>query len=554
VDLKFTYHLDESTVAYLHYNLSALELDKVGVEFRDLSIPPFTSGWPGWTYNLFVGQRRQYFGIEPQTDSEDIYFPNRAMMYGGTTPFGNALHKTADPFDFYAGGSLAINNLVPQLVYDKVLGVHFFHKHDFGFLAYSLGVDLVNDEAEASFDGGGTDSLKTGFAFQVMDQDLSEVGRLELEPRALNDLLPWGLGFKGGFSAFHDPENTAYLASQASTQNWADTVGWDGRLTSSRDVLEVQSEWVRRQQFGPSFTGTVANNSYGGLAGSSEGWYVTVALQPWRLIDPKAPKVELLARYDTIAVLDQAPWLQAALTGPGGYTGSYNATTVALKVSYKGNCHTGIFFTTYGLNNDFSAAGPTQLIQLEQQVYYSASSPTRAAKEEGQPCGAGLLLLWGACSAPAAAGRLQVLGPLFVIALPAILYGPAHAAPGIPPAALALGHALPVGRVQPGAMHVPRHHQAEEGRDDADPRAHGQGHDHQGAQQGCAQPQGGAIGQHQPGAAQGQDHPANRSRHRHVAAGAEVQLGLAGRGGVGGCGLGIALLRWHGVPPSLDRQ
>jgi hypothetical protein len=370
VDLKFTYHLDESTVAYLHYNLSALELDKVGVEFRDLPIPPFTSGWPGWTYNLFVGQRRQYFGIEPQTDSEDIYFPNRAMMYGGTTPFGNALHKTADPFNFYAGGSLAINNLVPQLVYDKVTGVHFFHKHDFGFPAYSVGVDLVNDESEASFDGGGTDSLKTGFAFQVLDQDLSEIGRLELDPRVLNDLLPWGLSFKGGFSAFHDPENTAYLASQSSEQNWADTVGWDGRLTSSRDVLTVQSEWVRRQQFGPSFAGTVANNVYGGLAGTSEGWYATVALQPWRLLDPKAPQVELLGRYDTIAFMDESGWLRNALTGPAGYTGSYNATTIALRYTYKGNCHTGIYYTTYGLNNNFGAAGPTQLIQLEQQVYY----------------------------------------------------------------------------------------------------------------------------------------------------------------------------------------
>jgi hypothetical protein len=374
VDLKFTYHLDESTVAYLHYNLAALELDKVGIEFRDLALPPFTSGWPGWTYNLFVGQRRQYFGIEPQTDSEDIYFPNRAMMYGGSTPFGNARTKANDPFNFYDLPNLAINNLVPQLVYDKVTGVHVFQRHDLGFLAYELGFDLVNDEMEASFDGGGTDSLKTGFLYQVSDQDLSEIGRLGLEPRALNDLLPWGLALKAGFSAFHDPENTAYLTSQASKQNWADTVGWDGRLSSDRDVLAVQGEWTRRQQFGPAYTGSgnswTQANAYGGLAGSAEGWYVTVALQPWRLIDPKAPKLELLARYDTIAFLDQAPWLQSALTGAGGYTGSYNATTVALKYSYKGNCHTGIYFTTYGLANDFSATGPTQLIQLEQQVYY----------------------------------------------------------------------------------------------------------------------------------------------------------------------------------------
>jgi hypothetical protein len=374
VDLKFTYRIDDSTVAYLHYNLSALELDKVGVEFRDLPIPPFTSGWPDWTYSLFVGQRRQYFGIEQQTEAEDLYFPNRAMMDGGTNPFGNTFTKTNNPFNFYDAPSLAINNLVPQLVYDKVMGIHFFQKHDFGFLAYSLGVDLVNDESEESFDGGGTDSLKTGFAFQLLDQDLSEIGRLGLEPRIVNDLLPWNSKLEFGFSAFHDPENTAYLTSQSLHENWADTIGWDGKLSTGRDVVSAQAEWVRREQFSPSFVGSGNNwtpvNTYGGLAGAAEGWYATVALQPWRLFDPKAPRVELLGRYDTIAYMDQSQWLQSATTGAGGYRGSYNATTIGLRFIYKGNCHTGFYYTTYGLNNNFNAVGPTQLIQLDEQVYY----------------------------------------------------------------------------------------------------------------------------------------------------------------------------------------
>ena len=77
--------------------------------------------------------------------------------------------------------------------------------------------------------------------------------------------------------------------------------------------------------------------------------------------------MELLARYDTFYYDDMAPWLQQALTP---YTGNYDAITVALKYTYRGNCHTSINDTTYGLNNDFSATGPTELLQLEQQVTF----------------------------------------------------------------------------------------------------------------------------------------------------------------------------------------
>jgi len=372
--IKFRYSIDDSTIAYLHYNLAALEIEKAGIEFRDLPIPPFTSGWNGWTYRLFVGQERQDFGIEQQTDSEDLYFPNRAMMFGGSTPFGNASTPTQDPFNFYKAPFLAVNNLIPNLVWERVMGLHFKQKHDFGFLAYDLGFDLVNDESENSNDGQGTDSLKSGFAFQLLDQDLSEIGRLGIDPRILNDHLPWGLNLKVGASAFHDPENTAYLTSQAIKENWADTYGYDGRLGTARDILTVQSEWVHRDQYGPGATGSgntwTLQNNYGGVVGSAEGWYTTVAFQPLRIFNPQAPKVELLGRYDTFYYLNQSPWVLSALNGAAGYTGSYNATTMGIKYTYKGNCNTSIDFTTYGLNNDFTAAGPTQLIQLQQQVEF----------------------------------------------------------------------------------------------------------------------------------------------------------------------------------------
>ncbi|HTB21260.1 MAG TPA: hypothetical protein VK914_00990 [bacterium] len=379
VDLHFKYRFNDSMFAKLDYNLSALELDDVGVGWQQLPFPPLTSGWGDYTYSVFIGQKRQSFGIEQQTDARNLMFPNRAMMFGGPNPFGPAAKAAADPFDLYdqtttiGGGqqpnSAASGNLVAELVYERTLGIHFYHAHDFGFLAYNLGVDIVNDESEDSVPGGGTDSLKTGFPLQTEDQDVSEIGRLGLQPSALNDLLPFGAQFNFGVSAFHDPENTQYYASQMSEEEWADAQGLDATLQTDRDVLYLQSEYVKRDQYGPSFTtaGLVPNDEYGGLQGRAESWYLAASVQPWRIFDADAPQVELLGRYENYCYDDVSDWLRLAL---GPYTGSFNATTIALKYTYMGNCHTSINYTTYGLDNNFNAAGATALLQLEQQVNF----------------------------------------------------------------------------------------------------------------------------------------------------------------------------------------
>ncbi|HTA17477.1 MAG TPA: hypothetical protein VK786_07005, partial [bacterium] len=298
VDLHFKYQFNDSMFAKLDYNLSALELDDVGAGWQQLPFPPFTSGWGGFTYSIFIGQKRQYFGLEQQTDNRDLMFPTRAMMFGGPNPFGPAAQATKDPFDLYyqattigGGGqpnAAASNSAIAELVYERTMGVHLYHAHDFGFLAYNLGVDIVNDESEDSVPGGGTDSLKTGFPLQTEDQDVSEIGRFGLRPSALNDLLPFGAEFNFGASAFHDPENTAYHASQMSQEEWADAQGLDASFQTDRDVLYLQSEYVKRDQYGPSYTTSslAVNNEYGGLQGRAESYYVAGSFQPWRIFDP----------------------------------------------------------------------------------------------------------------------------------------------------------------------------------------------------------------------------------------------------------------------------
>jgi hypothetical protein len=309
-------------------------------------------------------------------------FPNRAMMCGGHNPFGNAAQPTADPFELYDPATTpgpaalpdaaASNNLIAELAYERVMGVHFFHEHDLGFAAYNLGINIANDESESSVDGGGTDSLKTGFPLQASgDQDVSEIGRFGLEPRFFNDILPWSMKFKFGGSAFHDPENTVYYASQSKNENWADAQGADASLETDRDFLYLQAEYVKRDQYGPSYSGSgsslAVNNVYGGLQGRAEGWYVAGALQPLRLFNPRAPRIELLARYESYYYDDISNWLRSALNP---YTGSFNATTVAVKYTYMGNCHTSVNYTSYGLNNNFTTTGPTNLLQLEEQVNF----------------------------------------------------------------------------------------------------------------------------------------------------------------------------------------
>jgi len=259
--------------------------------------------------------------------------------------------------------------MIAELVYEKVMGVHLYHTHDFGFLSYTLGADIVNDESEDSQDGQVTNTLGLAFPLQTQDQDVSEIGRISFEPRIFNNLLPFGARFNFGGSAFHDPENTYFHASHANQEEWADAQGLDATLVSSRQVLYVQSEYVKRDQYGPSFNTVtlLPNDVYGGLQGRAESYYVSVALQPWRLFDPAAPRLELLGRYENYYYDDVSDWLRLAL---GPYTGSFNACTVALKYTYMGNCHTSVNYTTFGLNNNFGSTGPTGYLQIEQQVTF----------------------------------------------------------------------------------------------------------------------------------------------------------------------------------------
>ncbi|HTB21261.1 MAG TPA: porin [bacterium] len=381
LDVHFKYKFSETMFMKLDYNFSALELDDVGVGWKRLPLLPFVGSADDYTFSVFAGQKRQSFGIEQQTDSRYTLFPNRALMYGGHNPFGHVATPSADPFDLFdqtntistglpvANEDDANDAMIAELVYEKVMGLHFYHAHDLGFMAYTAAFDIVNDESEDSQDGQPTDTLGLAFPLQTQDQDVSEIGRLSFEPRIANNCLPFGAQFNFGASAFHDPENTAFHASQPQNEEWADAQGLDATLQTSRDVLYLQSEYVKKDQYGPSFnTATLLpNNVYGGLQGRAESYYVAGAFQPWRIFDPEAPRVELLARYENYYYDDVSDWLRLAL---GPYTGSFNAVTVALKYTYEGNCHTSINYTSYGLNNNFGSTGPTSFLQIEQQVTF----------------------------------------------------------------------------------------------------------------------------------------------------------------------------------------
>ena len=79
---------------------------------------------PGWSWTLKVGQFRQPFGIEQQTGSSSIAFPERAIMDGGAAPMGAV-----------------------KLVTERVMGLHIIQAKDFGPFGYKAQFTLANDKA-----------------------------------------------------------------------------------------------------------------------------------------------------------------------------------------------------------------------------------------------------------------------------------------------------------------------------------------------------------------------------------------------------------------------
>jgi hypothetical protein len=286
---------------------------------------------------LKVGQFRQPFGIEPQTSSSATYFTERSILNGGANPFG-----------------------APQLVKERVMGLHLKHKKDLGLFGYDLAFTIANDFDNSTKGGTGTDSLAGAFPNQAgKDQDPSEFGRVGLSSSMpLNDLLPFGSKIAVGASALHNSENTALWTSSPAKELWSEVYGLDATVdtfqigfgTNMAPAVKLQAEWVAKNSF----------SAVPGLTNRAEDWYALADVEPWRFFDVNAPKVEVLARYENAV---------PTVGSTAAYT-SAQAATLGLRYQFVGKNYTSINYTSYALAGDFSALGGTEFWQLQQQFNY----------------------------------------------------------------------------------------------------------------------------------------------------------------------------------------
>jgi hypothetical protein len=316
----------------VQYDFSAMKLEDVGVEMLGLSFVPGMET-TGWTFDAKLGQFRQPFGIEAQTGSSASFFPERSMLNGGANP--------------------VVAKASTQIVKERVMGLHLKHSHDFGgMFGWTVQATVANDIENATglVD---TSSVAGWSAAQAKDQDPSEFGRLGLDS---SKSLPMGSKLSIGASAIHDSRNTAPWAGSGSAVGYADTFGGDAMLEMAD--WKLQGEFASRASYGA------------GSFGRQEAWYLVSDLEPLKVWNADAPKVELLTRYEgDTADVDHVASNTDILAGSKNKP-AINAVSLGLRYYWIGKNYTSLNYTVYGINNDFSAAGGTEFWQVQQQFFY----------------------------------------------------------------------------------------------------------------------------------------------------------------------------------------
>jgi hypothetical protein len=339
VEIEFKAKTASWAMWHLQFEFAALKLEDLGVELNNIDfLPMMDTG--SWKWNMKIGQFRQPFGIEQQTGSSSTVFPERALMYGGASPFPAGVSSTAS---------------VSKLVTERVMGLHFWHEQSFGPVGYKAQFTVANDTSDQA---SGTNSL-AGFPAQKTDQDPSEFGRLGVD---LNFVPKW-VKLNIGASAIHNSANSVFFSSSSTTQAWTDVAGADSTLELPFLNWKIWGEWVGSNSFGNNSLG------YAGLKKRSEAWYVTSVMQPLKFFMKDPLMLDLNFRYENfVDNVDAANSLPAAAY-PFQATAA-QAISYGIKWSYVGKNYTSLNYTIYGINGDFTALAGTELLVLQQQFNF----------------------------------------------------------------------------------------------------------------------------------------------------------------------------------------
>jgi hypothetical protein len=343
VELEATGKISSWAVWNLQFEFAGLKVEDLGVDAKGLDLLPFVAV-PGYEWEAKVGLYRQPFGIENQTGSSAIPFPERAMIDGGANPFG-----------------------LSKIVKERVMGVQLVNGHNYGPVGFKVQVsvaDNVNDQDPAnggfggtytnaiSYPGGVTTVATTynatdGFGLKT-DQDPTEIGRLGLD---LN-FIP-GAKLNVGGSALHNSNDSQLMTALAAKQAWSDNVGCDFTLEVPMAQSKVWGEWVSQNSF--------ANlPSAGHFVGRTEGWYITDTMKPLAFFNKDLSNVELSGRWERMQP-------NVDTTHDNG-----QATTIGLKYLYAGKNYTSVNYTAYGAHGDFATSGygDNSLFSVQQQFNF----------------------------------------------------------------------------------------------------------------------------------------------------------------------------------------
>jgi hypothetical protein len=339
-EFKFQGKLSGNATFALGYDFSENKHKDLGIEVKEVSMIPFMD-FPGATFDLRVGQFRMPFGITPQTSSSSIWFPERPMIFGARQNTNSQLNAGA-------------------LVGERVMGLQGRHK---GALAkvmkYDVQSGVFNNATQDQ--AAGQNSLQGAFTNQDNDQDHSNIGRLAIELSFLNFMLPEKSKIQTGASYIHDSTNSAYQAQLNSQISYSEVLGAELLISLANKMLEIQSEFVRRQTGINAANGAVLSNY-------REGWYGDMAFDWLPLFMSEIEKGDALHtifRYEENSLFNTV----------NGFTNKVTKLGVGLKKSYwGGKNHTSInYFVSapdgmFGGDGRAAADGGTGISAPETQI------------------------------------------------------------------------------------------------------------------------------------------------------------------------------------------
>ena len=336
VELEATGKIATDLYFNLQFDFAGLKIEDTGFDYKNLSLLPFVA-MPGYNWEVKVGLYRQPFGIENQTGSSSIPFPERAIMDGGYNPAGYA-----------------------KIVTERVMGVQFITSHNFGMIGYKLQAAVADNTSDqdpgSSVTTGSYGAGNPSLGLNV-DQDPSEFGRFGLDLNFNPKVVTLNLGG----SALHNSANTVFFATTGATENWSDNYGADFTLNVPIANDVVWGEWVMQDKFNNNGAGTPA--AAGNLVSHAEGWYITNSLKPLAFFNADWTNLELNARIEQFAPNVNANYAAFAVN-------SEQAATIGLKYFYAGKSYTSVNYTSYALNGDYSAIGASSLFSVQQQFNY----------------------------------------------------------------------------------------------------------------------------------------------------------------------------------------